>query len=299
MRKILRALALALALCLLLLTLRAFLPPVLMRRARWGLTALEARGGAETLFIGSSMFGKGLSAELLPEDSWILAYNGTQPVLAAWETETLLRRGVKPAMLVFDLYAYSAGAEPSLSDDRILFDLSPAEKLSLARAVYGLRPPLSVLWQMFVSAGNDSLLAWPVYFRAVNASYLRGGRLQRFEGAEAEELEAAGVYGIAGEIHPAQEAALRRLAALCRENGVRLVFAETPKYRLTMENAGYRAMMDRLTALAREEGVPVIGAEGFSALSADAACFIDPIHLCSKGQEAYTRLLAEALARLP
>lgn len=289
MKKILRVVAIALAVCIIALLLRGYLPPRLMKNATYGLTALSQKGHVSNLYIGSSMFGKGLNPQLLDEDSWILAYNGTQPVLIAWMLDELLSRGLTIDTLYVDLYAYSAAAEPALSDNRIFLDLTPDKTASLIRSVYGSNASLPVWWEALVSANNESLLTWPVYSRLVNANYLNGGRLQDFEGSTKAALQQAGVYGISEEIHPAQEAAWRHIAETAQRNGIRLFWVETPKYCLTMENKGYRAVMDKLNALAESCGVTVLS--DFPGISDDPACFIDAIHLSAKGRDLFTSSL--------
>ena len=85
-------------LVVLLLIVKAEYASLIYRESTCGMPALVAKGSIENLYLGSSMFRQGLDIESIENhqgDSYILAYNGNQPVSELIELEYLISNNVK------------------------------------------------------------------------------------------------------------------------------------------------------------------------------------------------------------
>ena len=72
----------------------------------FGMNEIVQAGEVEQLFMGSSTFKRGLDIEVLeqnlPGKTYILAYNGNQPVMMAQELEYLVKSGLRIKKLYID-----------------------------------------------------------------------------------------------------------------------------------------------------------------------------------------------------
>lgn len=297
MKKTLWGMALALGLALFLVGVKneyaRYLPG-----GSYGMGPLIQQGGAEHVFMGSSMFRQGLDIHVLEEELgdsvYLLSYNGNQPVFMAMELSYLLEQGVEISHLYVDLYGYTGAAAPWISDTKILLDTDFAFKWQTWQLM-GQWNETGVLdfYELFVTANNEQLLTWPVHTRLLAAQFYKGGTLLDSPGTTKEALDYS--LGARKGIHPAQQEGYQKLVSLCQEQGITLTFLETPKYETMYQDETYQMLLRQCEEAVAES--PVIFARDLEFDNTDPGQFQDLIHLSGQGRREYTRQLCQALSK--
>lgn len=302
MKKVLRALVLTLVAVLALLGIKNEYAR-LLPASTFGMQAAIRQGEADHLFIGSSMFRQGLSIDVLEEElegsSYILSYNGNQPVFMARELEFMLENGLTVKNVYVDLYPYTAAAAPWISDTKILLDTDLAFKLEAWKLMkqYSKTSFLD-FYELFVTANNEQLLTYPINNRLISSQFRNGGNLLTPEGQTKEHLNSLGTLGSRDGLQEAQLQGYRELYELAQEYGINLYFIETPKYQRMEEDPDYRSLYEGcLTYVSTLEGAEMILSQDLNFDSANPSFYQDLIHLSAEGRISYTKLLCEQLSR--
>ncbi len=272
-------------------------------------SALKA-GRIENLYIGSSMFRKGITLYGYESDSFLICYNGLDPVTESVILEYLFRNGLSVKNIYVDMYAYSASREPNFSDTRLMFDSPFKLKFSLwEKVMKNADGYLSYLWEFFINAGNDMFILWPVYTGMTSGRYYRGGYSSQvfYNGmtpeaaAQSQPPETEG-----GKMNGPQKEAIISIIELCRKYNASVIFVETPKYEAVADNAGYISVMNEYVNLLSVYGVKCIISRGtLNRISAgagknihaydfpceDTSMFQDHIHLSTDGNRKFMKVL--------
>ena len=285
----------------------------LMKKANFGVTKAASIGPIDNLFIGSSMFRQGIDIKALtPEGniSFLLAYNGNQPVLELEEIRRFYELGGKARVLVVDMYVYSLAAKPKLSDTRILLDDADGDYLKRIYEClkYG-DADWTTYYQMAFQANNEFLLTAPLFFKMINGRYYNGNNLVKTRGASAERLARAALLPAPTEPRPYQAKALAELVKLCNEHGTTVLFIETPKYcKVIEEDAEYIRGMEKYVMLLNGLACQMIIHEKtlnkmqigeMSSLrtyvfdNEDASQYMDLIHLSFDGRQRFSSMLKD------
>lgn len=276
--------------------------------ANYGMEALVKKGFVQNLFIGSSMFRQGIDIfaveKTLGEESFILAYNGNQPVYEYMELEYLLENGVKIENVYLDMYAYSAAATPKISDARLLAHTDTKFKRDVWKMLCSCgETKLSVFWELFVTANNETFLTFPISNKLTDRLYHKGGNVQKNTGSTSEKLFEKGVPKARGKMNDFQKESLWKIISLCKKNEIALYFIETPKWVLVSEDKDYQDLMREFVLLCEENTSPFclsqktadcLGISGANVIAFDSenpTYFIDTVHMSSTGRELYSSLL--------
>ena len=268
-----------------LLIIKAEYASLIYRDSTYGMPALVAKGGIENLYLGSSMFRQGLDIESIENhqgDSYILAYNGNQPVSELIELEYLINNNVKIKNLYVDMYAYSMTAEPDISDDKLLLETDIATKYRLMKSVKD--KSLQKLWSVCVSANNDMIMTAPIINPILNNQFRSGGALSVTEGLDGDEYSKIAPPVDTDIINEEQKKAVGDIVTLCRKNDIDVVFIETPKSRVVMEDKNYKSIMKSYRELLDEQGVQFVSSEDYEFDYDNSYLFIDAIHLSYQGR---------------
>lgn len=272
----------------------------------FGMTSLLKQKQIDYLFIGSSTFRKGLDIEVLqslPGSTYILAYNGNQPVTILMELEYLLEHGLSIQHLYIDFYPYLSLGKPTLSDTRLLLDTDMPFKRKLyaflhaSDETFSFMDRISDFYEMFVSSNNSVILWWPIYQHFTrNRNYHGGTRnLRASHGKTAEELAQRKLPEIQDGLKEIHLQALGRIMEIAKTHHIELTFLEIPKYEKLSQSADYietsRQMMDYL--ISQDANIAVLRADDFEFDLHEPDHFSDLIHLSGSGAYAYTTLLLE------
>ena len=270
-------------------------------------------GRLDNLYIGSSMFRKGITLYDDKSESFLIYYNGLDPVNEAVILEYLFGNGLRVKNLYVDMFASTAAKDSWLYDMRLMFD-SPLElKLSLCNLA--LKNPeaeyFSALWEMLVNAENDMFILWPLYNRLTAKRYYRGGySADTFNRGLTHDAMAlvSPPKSDSVKMNHAQKEAIIRIIELCRKYNVNLIFAETPKYNGLEIDGGYIAITGEYFGLLRDYGVKcIISRRTLDNIKASAgenvytydfpyeepSMFEDYIHLSTEGSRNFMSVLRD------
>ena len=287
-------------LVVLLLIVKAEYASLIYRDSTYGMPALIAKGNIDNLYLGSSMFRQGLDIDAIENhqsDSYILAYNGNQPVSELIELEYLISNNVKIKNLYVDMYAYSMTAEPDISDDKLLIETDIATKYMLMKSVKD--KSLQKLWSVCVSANNDMILTAPIVNPILNSQFRSGGALSVTEGLDGDEYNKLAPPVDTDIINEEQKKAVGDIVTLCKENDIEVVFIETPKSQVVMRDLNYRSIMESYRELLDEQGAQYVSSEDYKFDYGNSYNFIDAIHLSYQGRVNFSEnlLICDKLAQ--
>lgn len=287
-------------LVVLLLIVKAEYASLIYRESTYGMPALVAKGSIENLYLGSSMFRQGLDIDAIENhqsDSYILAYNGNQPVSELIELEYLISNNVKIKNLYVDMYAYSMTAEPDVSDDKLLLETDIATKYRLMKSVED--KSLQKLWSVCVSANNDMILTAPIVNPILNSQFRSGGALTVTGGLDGDAYGKLVPPVDTDIINEEQKKAVGDIVTLCKENDIEVVFIETPKSQVVMRDLNYRSIMESYRELLDDHGVQYISSEDYKFDYDNSYNFIDAIHLSYQGRVNFSEnlLICDKLAQ--
>ena len=283
-----------------LLIIKAEYASLIYRDSTYGMPALVAKGSIENLYLGSSMFRQGLDIDAIENhqsDSYILAYNGNQPVSELIELEYLISNNVKIKNLYVDMYAYSMTAEPDISDDKLLLETDIATKYRLMKSVKD--KSLQKLWSVCVSANNDMILTAPIVNPILNSQFRSGGALTVTGGLDGDAYGKLVPPVDTDIINEEQKKAVGDIVTLCKENDIEIVFIETPKSQVVMRDLNYRSIMESYRELLDDHGVQYISSEDYKFDYDNSYNFIDAIHLSYQGRVNFSEnlLICDKLAQ--
>lgn len=284
----------------------------LLGNAEFGMQKIIKQKEIDMLFIGSSVCRQGVDTIILEEqgfeDVYVLSYNGNQPFTELLELKYLLEQGVKIKNLYLDLYVNTITATPWISDNKLLLDTDYEFKKELWQELRANNNvEITDAIQFWGSSNNEILLTWPIYYPIVNSSFHKGGTLLKTEGMEEEILDdgelADEVGGIAN--NEVQVNAIREIAKLAVDNGIKLTYLEVPQYSTEQLSKRYQEQMQNYIAVLEEENIEYILTELSAEQIGNKSCrkiyfdsydkllFSDNIHCSSAGRTLYTEKLCE------
>ncbi len=299
MKKLSITIIIAVFFTLFIIVLKAQFENKLLNNANYGLPSLIKKGKIDNLFIGSSMFRQGLDSKILNEkgsDSYILSYNGNNPILELWSLKYLLKNNVKINHLYIDMYAYSLTTEPSISDSKILMEVDIKGKLELYNLLNS-KFNISDFYSIFISKNTELVATWPIYYQIINPTYYKGGIKTGRDGIDSTKMESLAMIE-ESQVDDRNIEAIFEIIKLCQENNIQLRYIETPKSLRIMENENYQNLMAMYQKILEEKEVPYYLSYNINKeISYNSYYFFDLIHLSNSGREKYTRDLIEFLSK--
>lgn len=280
-----------------------------LKTAEFGMPMLIKQGNIDNLFLGSSTFRQGLDIyqieEQLGADSYILAYDGNQPVMEYLELKYLYENGAKIRRLFVDLYPYSMAAEFKISDEKIFMETDLGFKLALAD-ILASEGDYKDIYEMFIKANNEIVLTWKTVFPYIEQRFYKGGNIAASSAALKEQLDKMEVPVINGS-NSQQLEYLSLLLDLAEKNQTEIVFLETPKYRLMEYADSYRGILKEIEKQINSEGVRCLLVTDFTADEGrgDEICFdlglsdyySDLVHLSEAGRKEFTGRLLDVISQ--
>lgn len=268
----------------------------------FGMQAVIEHGSVENLFIGSSLFRQGLDIftieEELGEDSYIVTYNGNQPVLMEKELQYLLDQGVEIKNLYLDMYSYTAAADPWFSDTKILWDVNLPFKIEIWKMMQKYsNANFKDFYEMFVLANNEYLFNYPISYPLVSGGFYKGGNSRDTEGSTKEILDKKPTVGHRNGILEVQANAYKRIQELCRENEIRLIFVEVPKYVKMARDQDYLELNAQVIAVLDEIGARYVLADQLDFDSEKPEYYQDLMHLSTEGRKKFTENLIQSIEK--
>lgn len=305
MKTLLKIIVLAVLICTCVASFKLCFSHKLPNRNR-GLFGAREMLYIDNLFVGSSMFRKGLDMrtieEKLGDKSYILSYNGNQPVAILFELKHLFKSGVKVKNLYVDMYALSLFAKPSLSDERLIWDLSPGENFELFRILSAIRnDKFKFAYSYFLSSNMCYLASYPISNYLISKRYRKGATTKFAFSAgmtqkEADFLDLSYLDDFPDKPNCTQVDAVAKIAKLASDMGIDLTFVDTIKYKGVYETQKYKSMISAYERILKRLSVKYVRfSDGL--FTADSSNFSDGVHLSGKGARKFTLLLCEELSK--
>ncbi len=296
MKKYVKAIAVGLLIALCFLSVKNFIAYKFPNSSS-GMQAAIKQGEISNLFMGSSLFRQGIdiytAEEMLSENSFVLSYNGNQPVQMLEELKMLLRNDVKIDNLYMDLYVYSSALRPAISDTKLIWDLDFQGKCKVYQdMVTYSEAGFTEFADFFISSNNEYMLLYPVFNAVMEKEFYKGGNIRETMGSTSEILDNLVSPGERVGIDSTQKQALREIISICEEEDINICFVEVPKYYTLDEADYYVRLRTELEEVVADE--KIIKASDLSFDNRNPAYYQDLFHLSGEGRRTYTKLLIEA-----
>lgn len=267
----------------------------------YGMQAAIGMEEIDHLFIGSSLFRQGIDILTLEEHmegkSYIMSYNGNQPVQILEEMRMLLRNDVKIENAYVDLYVYSAALRPAISDTKLIWDLDFSGKVTIYKdMVTYSEAGFSEFFDFFIKSNNEYMVMYPVFYSILQSEFYKGGNIRETIGSTSEILDNLGTPGDREGIDPVQKKALREIVKLCKEENINLYFVEVPKYYTLAETDYYIRLRSELESIVSD--CKYAKAEEVVFDNENPAYYQDLFHLSAEGRRTYTKNLINRIEEI-
>ncbi len=255
----------------------------------------------EILFLGSSAFRSDLDMGLIDDaydgKGYDISYGGNQLVACTIQYDEIKKRSSHGyGLMVFELNPMMLTQQVSLSDSRVIWDLSWEGKKALYKSMYeaGSMTPSST-YEYFVTSGIDDLFTYPVTEPFYATRYYKGAKTEATASPGREVLE-TGNFDISDEVMvEAQADAVRRLIEKCERDGQAYIFIEPPRYHRLQEDPVFIRCRDEFGSILDEYDAPRILASDMAFDASDPALFEDMNHMSDEGRKKYTQELISLL----
>ena len=128
--------------------------------------------------------------------------------------------GVKIKNLYVDMYVYTLAARASVCDTRLLAQTNTKLKFDVWNTLKKNKMSnLSVFWELFITANNESFLSFPISYPLTNNLYYKGGNIKNNDGttiSKLSELEVPSAEGNKPNI--SQLNSIIEMIKLCKQN---------------------------------------------------------------------------------
>ena len=267
-----------------------------------GIRAVINKGQVNQLFLGASSYRKGIDIlaveEQLPGESFVLTYNGNQPLNMELELKEMLKEQTKINTLIVDLNPTMMKEPANLSDKRLLWDTGFSSKWQLWKEITKRDDTdFFAFYDFFVLSNNEYMVTYPISYPLISSRYYKGGSLDQDAGTTAEKLNQLEIDE-KGSLHPTQIRALHSIISLCNENEIRLIFAETPRYVRMEQDANYQKKLKEAIGILEEADVEYLCSENLEFDYTNPSYYTDLVHMSTEGRQAYTQEIIRYLTKL-
>ena len=268
-----------------------------------GVTAVKNMKEVDTLFVGASSFRKGLNMHTIDENldgsSYMLTYNGNQPMNMYLEIRELFNSGVKIDTLVMEFDPGMISSGPDLSDKRLLWDIDFTSQWNLWKLLSKREDAdFFMFYDYWVSSNIDYLATYPVSAPVISKRYYLGGNTgeDNVPGLSADELESLDVIEAEG-FAELQKSSLQDIIDLCKANNTKLICLESPNYKKMYEDANYAEKTELLKGFLKDNNITTITKDDLSFDYSNPAYYSDLSHMSTEGMNVYTKEIIDLLSR--
>ncbi|MCR5748045.1 MAG: hypothetical protein K6G03_10090 [Lachnospiraceae bacterium] len=258
-------------------------------------------GDLDVLFIGSSTFRANVDMPIMDEAYggrvYDISYGGNELAANVIQYDELKKRsGNEYKLMVFEMGPMMLTQEVSLSDSRVIWDLSWEGKKQLWEIMKKAgNTDLSIMYEYFVTSGMDDLITYPVTEPFYATRYYKGAKTGEslspgFEALENEKFDIS-----KEKLVQAQADAVTDIIERCKKDGQAFVFIESPCYHRLMEDPSYIKHRDIFTELLEKNEAPYILASDIDFDTFEPSYFEDMNHMSSEGRRVYTKELIKKL----
>lgn len=305
LKKVIKSIVIGLGIAICFIIIKNQFSIYLLTDAEYGIPMLIKHKHIDNLFLGSSTFRQGLDIKqiekILGNDSYILSYDGNQPIMEYYELQNLYDHGVEIERLFVDFYPYTAASGFKISDTKIFLETDIHFKIQIAVKLLE-DGRFEDVCEMFIGANNELLLTWPFAYPLINTRFYKGGSTVETPALKKQELDNLAVpYGES--LNAIQMEYLLKIISLAKEKETEVIFIEVPKYNTLLYNKQYVALADEMENKIGDVKIYRINLEnkrmcrdGDIYFPLDQAEFFnDLVHLSSLGRVEFTKKLLDKI----
>lgn len=260
-----------------------------------GIQAVIAMKDVDYLFLGSSSFRKGVNMKELEQEldgsSFMLTYNGNQPMNAMIELQEIIKAGTNVNTLVYEIEPGMIDRGADLSDKRLLWDVDLDSKLQIWNYLKDREDAdFFMFFDYWVSSNMDYMITYPVAHKVIAKRYYKGGNDGEdvSEARTEEELMNLPIKEDPG-IDQLQLDSIVNIINMCNDNGIELIFLEPPKYKAIYADANFASKHEDMVNLLKENGATYYLGEDLGFDNTNAQYYSDISHMSKEGMEELTK----------
>lgn len=269
--------------------------------AKVGVSALSHNKKIDTLFIGASSFRKGINMRTIDStldgESFMLTYNGNQPMNMDIELSELYSSGVNIETLVLEFDPGMIDAHADLSDKRLLWDIGLQSKIKIWNLLSKREDAnFFMMFDYWVSSNIDYLFTYPISQPVISKRYYRGGNTGEdiVSGLSYAQLDALPVKEAPG-FSSLQKDSLEDIITLCETHGTKLIVLESPNYKKMYDDENYAQKSKLLKQFFIDNSITVITKEDLTFDYTNPDFYSDLSHMSSNGMNEYTKEIIDIL----
>ncbi|MFI5173030.1 MAG: hypothetical protein ACHQFW_11605 [Chitinophagales bacterium] len=268
-----------------------------------GLNGYIQQKNCDILFVGSSQTRQDYNIKIIDSicgvSGFCLAYNGLQPILAAEIIDYLTTEYFKPAIIIMEAYPYLSVQEPRLADTRVFTDAPPELKNNIIDLLDDNGDlNFNERFELLVRSGNAPILMSFITAKTKNEMSYKGSYQNKFVKGMQQEflLNSEDTLSLkTPSLNEYQNKSHQRLAEICIERGIKLIYIQPPVAAPIKFSNNYRSASEQLQYFISQE-LNVVYIDDIKSFSSfDHQNFSDYYHLSTTGRDTYSILVAELL----
>lgn len=267
----------------------------------FGIRYITAQDSVNNLFIGSSSFRKGIDMMALEKNldpnTYMLTYNGNQPMNVYVELKQILEAGTKINTIVYELEPGMVDRGADLSDKRLLWDIDMKSKKEIWNYLSERDDAdFFMFFDYYVSSNMDYMLTYPISYPLIAKRYYKGGNNgEDYSAAKSkEELDMLPISEDPG-IDALQKDSIVKIIDLCNDNGIDLIFLEPPKYIRMYEDKNFADKLSELTQFLKSVDAKTVLADDLGFDYSNPDFYSDLSHMSGEGMSEFTNCVIEVL----
>ncbi len=226
----------------------------------------------------------------LDGSTFMLTYNGNQPMNVMIELQDILKAGTKIGTVIYEIEPGMVDRGADLSDKRLLWDVDMNSKLQIWNYLKNREDAdFFMFFDYWVSSNMDYLITYPIAHKVIAKRYYLGGNDGEdvSNGKTHEELKKLPIKEDPG-IDELQGQSLVDIINMCKENGVQLIFVEPPKYITMYSDENFVNKLNDMTELIEEHGGQVYLGQDLGFDNTKPEYYSDLSHMSGEGMKELT-----------
>ena len=268
-----------------------------------GIQAVIAMKDVDYLFLGSSSFRKGVNMSGLEKEldgtSFMLTYNGNQPMNAMIELQEIIKSNTKVHTLVYEIEPGMIDRGADLSDKRLLWDIDLDSKVQIWKYLQEREDAnFFMFYDYWVSSNMDYLITYPIAHKVISKRYYKGGNdgLDVSLAKTEEELMNLPIKEDPG-IDELQLNSIVNIINMCKDNGIELIFLEPPKYKAMDFDENFTSKHAEMVKLLDDNNATYYLGEDLGFDNTKAEYYSDLSHMSKEGMEELTNDIIKVLTK--
>lgn len=275
----------------------------ILRPQESGLPGFLREKKIDLLFLGSSCTGQAIDIKRIEQayniNAYNLSYNSLSPAVAAEILDFIVNHtDIELHTVVVEAYPYKLVVPFLLEDTRIFTDAPAALKNNILKSLVQQEKtlPFSALYELIVTAENESLLLFPVNRRIIDSFFYKGAYINKNVPGQKSFRKMENLPHQRPTYYQIQKDAFLRMIDFCAKKKINLIFVEPFLPKITRDGKTYQHAQKMVSAILIAKNANYFASDKMPLPSDDPSYFTDNIHLSTKGREIYTDEIMKLLA---